>query len=418
MSKSENISRSNLWISLRRRKASTWALRMIMFLFLIALFANFIANDRPFYCKVKGKTYYPIFNQIATNLGISKMKVPQPGKEWHDLNYESSLWPIIPFASHTLDPTNAYSRPFSGAKKNDRFRHILGTGILGKDVAASLIHGTRLAMVIGIISILLATIIGLFIGGVAGFFGDHSIKLSWISIFGLGLGMLAATYYTKIFIELWSFEGASIFASTLTTLASLFCALFIGGIIFFLFSSIGKIVKANANVDIPLDLILMRLIEIVQSIPGLLILLVLAGMFSSRSLWIVIFIIAFVKWAGIAKFVRAELLQIRSLPYINSARASGIKEMQILFRHALPNALTPIYIAMAFGIASAVLLEATVSFLGIGIEQEIVSWGKMLAQARQKPSAWWLAIFPGLMIFLCVISFNVLGDALSKINKR
>jgi len=417
VSKFENISRSNLWSTLRNRRATAWALRLVLFLLLIALFTNFIANDRPIYCKVNGKTYHPVFNQIATNLGLSQIKIPTPGKEWHDLTYDSSLWPIIPFASHTLDPSNAYSKPFSGAKKNNRYRHILGTGILGKDVAASLVHGTRLAMVIGIISILLATIIGLFIGGVAGFFGDHSFKLSWLSIIGLVFGLLITSYYAKVFFELWSIEDSSIFAGTLTTIASLFCAMIIGIIVFLIFYFIGKIIKVKSNVNIPLDLILMRLIEIVQSIPALLTLLVLAGMFNSRSLWIVIFIIAFVKWAGIAKFVRAELLQIRSLPYINSARASGTKEMQILFRHALPNALTPIYIAMAFGIASAVLLEATVSFLGIGVEQEIMSWGKMLAQARQKPSAWWLAVFPGLMIFICVIAFNVIGDGLSKLNK-
>jgi len=105
------------------------------------------------------------------------------------------------------------------------------------------------------------------------------------------------------------------------------------------------------------------------------------------------------------------------LPFIESARASGLSEFRILIKHAIPNAMTPIYIAMAFGIASAILLEATISFLGIGVEQEIMSWGKMLAQARQKPSAWWLAIFPGVMIFMCVVAFNLIGDRLSKLYK-
>ena len=166
-----------------------------------------------------------------------------------------------------------------------------------------------------------------------------------------------------------------------------------------------------------MDILLMRLIEIVNSIPALLILLVVAGMFEQRSIWIVIFIIAFIKWTGIAKFIRAELLRIRALEFIQSAHASGLSEWRILWRHAVPNALTPVLITVAFGIASAILLEATISFLGIGIDQEVMSWGKMLAQARDRPSAWWLAIFPGIMIFACVIAFNIIGDRIRQLSR-
>ena len=417
MSKLIDISKSNLWQEIKNYPASKWALRFTMVLFLIALFANFIANDRPIYCKVKGQTYYPVVNQITNSLGLSHIKTPKPGASWHEFTYETALWPMIPFASQSLDLENKYKAPFSGAKKNDRFRHILGTGLLGKDVAAGLVHGTSLALTIGILSILLATLIGLFIGGIAGYFGDHSFKISWLSILGLCIGILVSIYFTKIIFEVWSIDDASIFVGTITFIGSLLCALAMGSILFAFFYLIGKAFHIQASTQLPLDLLLMRVIEIIQSIPALLILLVLAGIFSNRSIWIVIFIIAFIKWTGIAKFVRAELLQIRHLPFIESARASGLSEFRILFRHAIPNALTPIYIAMAFGIASAILLEATISFLGIGVEQEIMSWGKMLAQARQKPSAWWLAIFPGVMIFICVVAFNLIGDRLSKIYK-
>jgi len=417
MSKAKDLSRSNLWKEIKNYPASKWALRFTMVLFFIALFANFIANDRPIYCKVKGQTYYPVINQITTNLGFSHLNTPKPGVSWHEFTYENALWPMIPFASHTHDLENKYKPPFSGAKKNNRFRHILGTGLLGKDIAAGLVHGTRLALTVGLLSILLATLIGLCIGGIAGYFGDHSFRLSWLSFLGLCLAILITVYYTKVFFEVWSIDNASIFAGTLTFIGSLICAFTMGSLLFALFCFIGEALHMQAHVQLPLDLLLMRLIEIIQSIPALLILLVLAGIFSNRSIWIVIFIIAFIKWTGIAKFVRAELLQIRHLPFIESARAGGMSEFRILLRHALPNAMTPIYIAIAFGIASAILLEATISFLGIGVEQEIMSWGKMLAQARQKPSAWWLAIFPGIMIFVCVVAFNLLGDRLSKVHK-
>jgi peptide/nickel transport system permease protein len=417
MSKLKDISSANLWQELKNHPTSKWALRCTLVLFFIALFANFIANDRPLYCKVEGKTYYPVFNQIASNLGFSSIKTPKPGASWHDFSYETAIWPVIPFASQSLDLENKYKAPFTGAKKNNRFRHILGTGLLGKDIAAGLVHGTRLALSIGILSILLAALIGIFIGGIAGYFGDHSFRLSWLSILGLCLGILVTIYYTKIFFEVWSIDDASIFASTITFIGSLLCAFAMGSFLFILFYFIGKWARIPSSTALPLDLLLMRLIEIIQSIPALLILLVLAGIFSNRSIWIIIFIIAFIKWTGIAKFIRAELLQIRHLPYIESARASGLGEFRILLKHAIPNAMTPIYIAMAFGMASAILLEATISFLGIGVEQEIMSWGKMLAQARQKPSAWWLAIFPGMLIFVCVVVFNLIGDQLSKVYK-
>ena len=404
-------------MEIKKYPVSKWAFRFVMVLFFIALFANFIANDRPIYCKIKGQSYYPVINQITTNLGFSYIRTPKPGASWHDLKYEIALWPIIPFASQSLDVENKYKAPFSGAKKNNRYRHILGTGILGKDIAAGLVHGTRLALTIGVLSILLATLIGLCLGGIAGYFGDHSIKMSWLNIFGLCLGIFVTIYYTNIFFAVWSIDDASIFSGTITFIKSFICAFSMGSLIYALLYLVSKAIKIQATTPLSLDLLLMRLIEIIQSIPALLILLVLAGIFSNRSIWIVIFIIAFIKWTGIAKFVRAELLQIRNLPFIESARASGLSEFRILIKHAIPNAMTPIYIAMAFGIASAILLEATISFLGIGVEQEIMSWGKMLAQARQKPSAWWLAIFPGVMIFMCVVAFNLIGDRLSKLYK-
>ena len=96
-----------------------------------------------------------------------------------------------------------------------------------------------------------------------------------------------------------------------------------------------------------------------------------------------------------------------------SAQALGYSEWRIILRHAVPNALTPVLITVAFGIASAILLEAFLSFLGIGVPPEQVTWGSMLNSARTYFSAWWLAIFPGLAIFVTVTIFNLLGEGLT-----
>jgi len=407
---SKNI--NSVWYSLMKSHSSKLCVYFIGILVTVTILADFIANDKPIYCQVMGQTYYPILNDYGVALGLCDRQHPRLGTDWHDLTYERSLWPIIPFSGSNLDLENAYKGPFTAAKKNDRYTHLLGTGILGKDVAAGMIEGTRVAFVVGIFSMLLALFIGLLVGSIAGYFGDNYFHLSLLSILFTLLGLALGSFYTHLLYQLWGSSDAKLFTTFFTLVGSMIvgtvcCAIFI--IIGLLLDRLFSIPRTRA---IPIDIILMRIVEIVNSLPALLVLMVLAGMFEVRSVWIVIFIIAFIKWTSIAKFVRAELLQIRSMDYIRAAKSSGSSEWNILWNHALPNALTPVYITVAFGIAGAILLESTISFLGIGISQEVMSWGKMLAQARQKPSAWWLAVFPGLMIFLCVVAINIIGDKL------
>ena len=118
----------------------------------------------------------------------------------------------------------------------------------------------------------------------------------------------------------------------------------------------------------------------------------------------------FVSWTSIAKFTRAELLRIRKLEYIEAAQAFGYSQFRIVFKHALPNALAPVLIAVAFGVASAIIIEAYLSFIGVGIPDDQVTWGSLLNMARDNISAWWIAIFPGTAIFITVTIFNLIGE--------
>lgn len=417
VSERKQQAQATLWQTVLKSRAAKVSAWLIGILILFSLLGDFVANDKPLYCQVKGKTYFPVFNSYTHALGIADLHHPNVGTDWHDLTYDKAIWPLIPFSGSSLDLQNKYTAPFSGAKKNNRFSHILGTGVLGKDVAAGMVEGTRIALLVGLFSILFAAMIGLLVGAIAGYFGDQYFRLSWVKILGLILGLLMSIYYAHLCYQIWSVEKQSLFMQGFRFFSSIAIGLLAGVFIFVISHLLERLFKIKNSQAIPMDILLMRLIEIVNSIPALLILLVVAGMFEQRSIWIVIFIIAFIKWTGIAKFVRAELLRIRELGFIQSARASGLSEWKILWRHAVPNAITPVLITMVFGIASAILLEATISFLGIGIDQEIMSWGKMLAQARDKPSAWWLAIFPGLMIFVCVISFNIIGDRIRRFSR-
>ena len=99
---------------------------------------------------------------------------------------------------------------------------------------------------------------------------------------------------------------------------------------------------------------------------------------------------------------------------MQATQVMGISPRRALFRHALPNAMGPVYVAIAFGIAGAILIEASLSFIGIGIPDDVVTWGSLLRNARSSASAWWLAIFPGLAIFVTITIFNLLGEAISE----
>ncbi len=159
------------------------------------------------------------------------------------------------------------------------------------------------------------------------------------------------------------------------------------------------------------DILGMRLIEIFEAIPTLFLLLTFVAFFE-RSLYLIMVIIGLTSWPGFARYARAEYLKLRGLDYIQAARASGIPLPSILFRHMLPNALAPILVTASFSVASAILAEAVLSFLGLGLVDE-PSWGQMLNQAvRSSSFNWWLAVFPGGAIFLTVFAYNLLGEAL------
>ena len=159
------------------------------------------------------------------------------------------------------------------------------------------------------------------------------------------------------------------------------------------------------------DLAGMRLVEIFEAVPTLFLLLTFVAFFG-RSLYLLMVIIGLTGWTGYARFVRAEFLRLREQDYVQAAVACGLPLHSILFRHMLPNGVAPILVAASFGIASAILAEAMLSFLGLGLVDD-PSWGQMLNQAvRSSTFNWWMAVFPGGAIFLTVFAYNLIGEAL------
>ena len=409
--------RQDYWAIVRRQfkknRLAVWSLRILCGLLLIALLSNVLANEKPLYCKIEGKTYFPIFQSFAVDLGLKKWDEALVNIEWHEQeNFDNVRYTLIPYSYNTLDLKNAnYKGPFDKQRVQSAwFHHRLGTDHLGRDIAAGMIAGTRTAVLVGVIAMSIASIIGLFFGAIAGYFGDNRLKVSrirfWLNILAFVLGLFYAFSARS-----YAFEVGTFAVELIKSLGILILFFLVANL---LASGLKRIKILGQKMVIPADMIIMRLIEILRSMPSLLLILAVVAIIESPSLVYVMVIIGLISWTNIARFIRAELLRIRNQEYIEAAQAMGFSEWHIIIKHAIPNALTPVLITIAFGMAGAILLEAFLSFLGIGMPTDSVTWGSMLNLSRPYPKAWWLAIFPGFAIFLTVTIFNLLGEGLTE----
>jgi peptide/nickel transport system permease protein len=160
------------------------------------------------------------------------------------------------------------------------------------------------------------------------------------------------------------------------------------------------------------DVVLSRLIEVVICFPFLFLILAVI-VFLPPSIYNIMIVIGLTRWTSIARYTRGEFIRIKEQEFTEAARALGASDRKIIFRHILPNSLAPVLVAATFGVANAILIEAALSFLGLGVQPPTPSWGEILSVGRQYiEMAWWLATFPGLAIFLTVTSYNLLGEGL------
>jgi len=312
------------WLQFKKNKPAMAALYAIITLALVAVFADLLAGNKPLYLDYRGKTYYPAFTQYLVYLKLGDFpKELKRRRNLKRLKSDAIVLPPVPYGPGDIKLTEKYLPPGTD--------HWLGTDRLGRDVLSGLIHGTRYALTIGIVSVSISLVIGVTLGGLAGYFG--------------------------------------------------------GGI----------------------DLALSRLFELWAAIPVLLLILTASAVVPPSIFWIML-ILGVTGWVGIARLTRSQFLQVRSYDYVAAANSLGYSTARIMFFHILPNAIAPILVPVAFGVASAILTEAGLSFLGIGIPAEAITWGSILAGARSNSAAWWLVVVPGLAIFLAVTMYNLLGD--------
>ncbi|GIV56186.1 MAG: hypothetical protein KatS3mg040_0954 [Candidatus Kapaibacterium sp.] len=316
-----------------RNRLGVAAFWLVVALGIVALCADFLANEKPIIASLNGRIIMPVVKQYGVWLGLARWDPQELKTEWQSLPYEWAIFPPVPYSAETIDPSVRRSRD-----RAPSVRHLLGTDDIGRDILAGIIHGTRTALSIGFIAMGIALAIGITLGSIAGYFGG------WV------------------------------------------------------------------------DLLISRVIEIVISLPTFFLIITVVALvqdvvYAGRLLLIMV-IIGLTNWTTVARLVRGEVLRVRALDYVAAAEALGFSTFRIILYHVLPNALAPVLVAAAFGVASAVLIESALSFLGFGVPPTVVTWGSMLFRARSDVSAWWMGLFPGLMIFLTVSAYNLIGDAL------
>ena len=212
--------------------------------------------------------------------------------------------------------------------------HLLGTDTLGRDVLSRIIFGARVSLLVGFVAVGIATLIGMLVGSLAGYYGG------WV------------------------------------------------------------------------DQLLMRLVDVMLCFPTIFLILAVIAVLGP-SIWNIMAVIGLTGWMGVARLVRAEFLSLREREFMVAARALGASDARLIWRHLLPNALTPVMVSATLGVAGAILVESALSFLGLGVQPPTPSWGNILTMGQDNIEiAWWLSFFPGLAILVTVMSYNLLGEGI------
>lgn len=348
-------------------------------------------SSSPVYIAYKGETHWLIWNNNPPKGSLLQQDLLMEKYNWANLNYDKVIWPLFRTSDTPFYTKQEWRPPFS--KDENRF-HLLGTYELGRDVLSSCLIGMQKSMIIAFLSILIACLIGLPLGVAAYFYSFRGIYLNKLSMTLFILSIPMILYLLIVFLELKYFPFSFIF---------LFFTIMV--FIFFIFNR-----KQEPINRINTDYFLLRWIELVKSLPLLLILLLLLQCTKKPDLLSLTIFIGIFMSVSIAKYSRFITLSESKENYIQSLIVLGYSKTRIIFSHLIPFAFKSIAPLLALSIGSVILLESSISFLGLGLPVEVISLGNMMQTSRNYPSAWWVVLFPGLCIFWLVYSFQSLNS--------
>ena len=367
------------------RSSFTWAKYLLLGFTLVGLLAPLICNDSPLLARSNSGDLILPWSKTALYT------------DWSQGNIY--LKPLIPYTNATIDKKSInWKPPLYRPNTPDASRHWLGSSKLGKDVFAGMVYGSKSAIIIAFFSIGLAFIIGVSLGMLAGYAKNNYWKANPIQMLWSLFLILFIVYYFFSAIFYLDVSSFMVFVCLLVVLI-------------YSFPLLKKLPLKSYS--IPVDTIVIKLIEIRKSIPLIYLLLAATALIQEQSIWILSAIIGCVVWVPFARHSRASTLSLVEEGYIRSAKALGLSDFQILSKHIFKGILPQVTVVAAFAMSGAIVLEATLSFLGMGLPVEYLTWGSMLAEAKQNTSAWWMAVFPGTGIFLTVLACNIIGEHLS-----
>ncbi|QWD80399.1 ABC transporter permease [Polynucleobacter sp. MWH-Spelu-300-X4] len=327
------ISHSDQWKRFRANRLGYWSLWIFAVLFIVSLFAEVIANDRPLLVRYEGSFYVPIVKDYSEKTFGGDFPTPT---DYLDPDIKKTFskpgnWAIYPPITYRYDTLNYFAKePNPASPSRDNW---LGTDDRGRDVLARLIYGFRLSVLFGLSLTILGVFLGVLSGALMGYWGGR------------------------------------------------------------------------------VDLVSQRIIEIWSSMPELYLLIIFASIFSP-SVGLLIVLLSLFGWMGLSDYVRAEFLKNRSLEYVRAAHALGLSSSQIMWRHILPNSLTPVITFLPFRMSAAILALTSLDFLGLGVPPDKASLGELLSQGKANLDAWWISLATFLVLAGTLMLLTFMGDAL------
>jgi len=282
--------------------------------------------------------------------------------------------------------------------------YLMGTDDLGRDVFSRMLQGAWVSLTVGFVAVGISVLIGIFMGGIAGYFGQHHVRTDHV------LFTLALILGTGLVMANFTFIG---------TVVLLLCLAYI----FYSLSArhgsteketpaLKAMLHSNA---VSVDTLIMRIVDIMLCFPSFFLILTVVALLPA-SIYNIMIVIGLTSWMGTTRFVRAEFLSLREQDFVAAAKALGLSTFRIIFRHIMPNAIAPVLVSATIGIASAILTEAGLSFLGFGVPPPHATWGNILSNGKNFIfDAPWLTFIPGIAILIVVLSFNLFGEGLRDI---
>jgi peptide/nickel transport system permease protein len=339
-----------------------------------------------------GLMIFAVFFAVAV-AGLALTSGSRPILDPAQVRLQEKLRP--PLARPKLDTLRPEEVPALGI-------YLLGTDDLGRDVFARMLQGAWVSLTVGFVAVGIAVGIGILLGGIAGYYGQEYIQAGHILFWSL----IAA-------IILLLAAGAPAAALAAAILAA-------AGLVYHLRQ------RHSSNAPpgwlqwlhlpaLQVDTLIMRAVDIMLCFPSFFLILTVVALLPA-SIYNIMVIIGLTSWMGTARFVRAEFLSLREQDFVAAARALGISDARIIFRHIMPNAVAPVLVSATLGIASAILTEAGLSFLGFGVPPPHATWGNILSDGKDFIfDAPWLTFEPGLIILVVVLAFNLFGEGMRDI---